>query len=98
MTAFSLIDTTSGEPINKITIDKSAKFNLGVRVKVGKIDGIVPFTDDGSLNYEYRFYISRIADTIQYEIGETGKGCGGSVREIVAPACTWYMHLGHKCE
>ena len=77
MTAFSLIDPTSGEPVNKITIDKRAKFNLGVRVKVGKTDGIVPFTVEDSPNYEYRFYISRDADTIQYEIGEANTYYGG---------------------
>ena len=82
VTAFSLIDTTSGEPVNKITIDKQAKFSLGVRVKVGKTDGIVPFTAGDSPNYEYHFYISRDADTIQYEIGEAKDWRGGAGPEV----------------
>ena len=71
MTAFSLIHSESGEPVNKITINQPTVFSLGVMVKVGNADGIVAFTDGDSANYEYRFYLSRNADTVQYQLGET---------------------------
>ena len=71
VTAFSLTDSVTGEEVKQIVIDQPTKFNLGVQITVGSPDAIVAFTDDGDANYEYRFYLSRNADTVQYQIGKT---------------------------
>ena len=92
--AFSL--THSGEEVRQIVIDQPTDFNLRVKITVGSPDAIVAFTDDdSSANYEYRFYLSRNVDTVQYQIGETHNAVYTVIYiQCMGVYCVTYAYFG----